>query len=63
MSKKTLGQELVSAVREALAEQKKSRKNKMLKVAHEMAQGLYDVGAIDATTMHKFNINIHKTSH
>lgn len=33
----------------------KSKKIGMLKIAHEMAEGLYDAGIVDATTMREFD--------
>src|SRR5260363_57356 len=35
--------------------EKKAEKSFMLKVAHEMAKGLYDAGIMDATTMREFD--------
>jgi len=35
---------------------KKVGKNSRLKVAHEMARGLYNAGIINAATMRKFDI-------
>ncbi len=35
--------------------EKKAEKSSMLKVAHEMAKGLYDAGIMDATTMREFD--------
>lgn len=34
----------------------KSKKMSLLEVGHEMAQGLYDAGIIDATTMREFDV-------
>jgi putative transcriptional regulator len=34
---------------------KKVKKQSMLEVAHEMAQGLYEANVIDATTMREFD--------
>ena len=35
---------------------KKNKKMSLLEVGHEMAQGLYDAGIIDATTMREFDV-------
>ena len=37
-----------------MATRKKAKKMSMLEVAHEMAEGLYDAGIMDATTMREF---------
>ncbi len=34
----------------------KKKKMSLLEVGHEMAQGLYDAGIIDATTMREFDV-------
>lgn len=34
----------------------KNKKPSLLEVGHEMAQGLYDAGIIDATTMREFDV-------
>ena len=34
----------------------KNKKSPLLENAHEMAQGLYDAGVIDATTMREFDV-------
>lgn len=35
---------------------KKKKKQTLLEVAHDMAKGLYEVDAIDATTMREFDV-------